>query len=34
MLPGLAHTVLRDATGPVRDIVTSWLPLEELKETV
>jgi pimeloyl-ACP methyl ester carboxylesterase len=29
MLPGLAHTVLQDATGPVRDIVTSWLPLRE-----
>jgi pimeloyl-ACP methyl ester carboxylesterase len=25
LLPGLAHTVLKDATGPLRDIVTSWL---------
>jgi pimeloyl-ACP methyl ester carboxylesterase len=29
VLPGLAHTVLREATGPLRDIVTSWLPLKE-----
>jgi pimeloyl-ACP methyl ester carboxylesterase len=27
ILPGLAHTVLREATGPLRDIVTAWLPL-------
>jgi pimeloyl-ACP methyl ester carboxylesterase len=29
VLPGLAHTVLREATAPLRDIVTGWLPLPE-----
>lgn len=29
VLPGLAHTVLREATGTLRDIVTGWLPLRE-----
>jgi pimeloyl-ACP methyl ester carboxylesterase len=29
ILPGLAHTVLREATAPLRDIVTGWLPLPE-----
>jgi pimeloyl-ACP methyl ester carboxylesterase len=26
ILPGLAHTVLREATGTLRDIVMDWLP--------
>jgi pimeloyl-ACP methyl ester carboxylesterase len=26
VIEGLAHTVLRDATGPLRDIVLDWLP--------
>ncbi|HEY2443314.1 MAG TPA: alpha/beta hydrolase [Streptosporangiaceae bacterium] len=29
VLPGLAHTVLREATGTLRDIVTGWLPRRE-----
>jgi pimeloyl-ACP methyl ester carboxylesterase len=29
ILPGLAHTVLREATGALRDILTGWLPLRE-----
>lgn len=29
VLPGLAHTVLREATGTLRDILTGWLPLPE-----
>jgi pimeloyl-ACP methyl ester carboxylesterase len=29
ILPGLAHTVLREATGPLRDIITAWLPVGE-----
>jgi pimeloyl-ACP methyl ester carboxylesterase len=29
VLPGLAHTVLREATGTLRDILTGWLPLRE-----
>jgi pimeloyl-ACP methyl ester carboxylesterase len=27
ILPGLAHTVLREAAGQLRDIVTGWLPV-------
>jgi pimeloyl-ACP methyl ester carboxylesterase len=27
ILPGMAHTVLREATGPLREIVTCWLPV-------
>jgi pimeloyl-ACP methyl ester carboxylesterase len=26
ILPGLAHTVLREATATLRDIVMDWLP--------
>jgi pimeloyl-ACP methyl ester carboxylesterase len=26
LIPGLAHTVLREATGPLRDLVLDWLP--------
>jgi pimeloyl-ACP methyl ester carboxylesterase len=26
IMPGLAHTVLREATGPLRDLVLDWLP--------
>lgn len=26
IMPGLAHTVLREATAPLRDMVTGWLP--------
>jgi pimeloyl-ACP methyl ester carboxylesterase len=26
IMPGMAHTILREATGPLRDILTSWLP--------
>jgi pimeloyl-ACP methyl ester carboxylesterase len=29
ILPGLAHTVLREATGPLRDILMGWLPLRK-----
>jgi pimeloyl-ACP methyl ester carboxylesterase len=29
ILPGMAHTVLREATGPLRDIMAGWLPLPE-----
>jgi pimeloyl-ACP methyl ester carboxylesterase len=29
ILPGLAHTVLREATGQLRDIVTGWLPVRQ-----
>jgi pimeloyl-ACP methyl ester carboxylesterase len=29
IIPGLAHTVLRDATGTLRGIVTDWLPRAE-----
>ena len=29
IMPGLAHTVLREATGPLRDIVLDWLRLGE-----
>lgn len=29
ILPGLAHTVLRDATGQLRDILMDWLPRRE-----
>ena len=29
ILPGVAHTVLREATGTLRDILTGWLPLRE-----
>jgi pimeloyl-ACP methyl ester carboxylesterase len=29
VLPGLAHTVLTEATGALREIVTGWLPLRE-----
>jgi pimeloyl-ACP methyl ester carboxylesterase len=29
IVPGLAHTVLRDASGPLRDIVMEWLPRKE-----
>lgn len=27
ILPGMAHTVLREATGPLREILTGWLPV-------
>jgi pimeloyl-ACP methyl ester carboxylesterase len=27
ILPGMAHTVLREATGPLREIVTGWLTM-------
>jgi pimeloyl-ACP methyl ester carboxylesterase len=29
ILPGVAHTVLREATEPLRDILVSWLPAAE-----
>jgi pimeloyl-ACP methyl ester carboxylesterase len=29
VMPGLAHTVLREATGRLRDIVTGWLSARE-----
>jgi pimeloyl-ACP methyl ester carboxylesterase len=29
VLPGLAHTVLREATDQLREIVTGWLPVPE-----
>jgi pimeloyl-ACP methyl ester carboxylesterase len=29
VLPGEIHTVLRDATGPLRDLMLGWLPLRE-----
>jgi pimeloyl-ACP methyl ester carboxylesterase len=29
ILPGLAHTVLREATNQLRDIVTGWLPVTD-----
>jgi pimeloyl-ACP methyl ester carboxylesterase len=29
ILPGVAHTVLREATGTLRDIVTGWLPVRQ-----
>jgi pimeloyl-ACP methyl ester carboxylesterase len=29
ILPGLAHTVLREATARLRDIIMGWLPLPE-----
>jgi hypothetical protein len=25
-MPGLAHTVLREATAPLRDLLLDWLP--------
>lgn len=34
ILPGLAHTVLREATDQLRDIVTGWLPVRQARETV
>ncbi len=33
ILPGMAHTVLREATGPLREILTGWLPCAR-EETV
>jgi pimeloyl-ACP methyl ester carboxylesterase len=27
VLPGLAHTVLREATGPLREVLLDWLPV-------
>ena len=30
IVPGLAHTVLREATAPLRDIVMEWLPRREI----
>lgn len=29
ILPGVAHTVLREATGQLRDILVSWLPTRQ-----
>ncbi|HEV2372502.1 MAG TPA: alpha/beta hydrolase [Streptosporangiaceae bacterium] len=29
VMPGLAHTVLREATGPLRDVITGWLVVRE-----
>ena len=29
IMPDLAHTVLREAAGPLRDILTGWLPRRE-----
>lgn len=29
ILPGLAHTVLREATGTLRDILADWLVVRE-----